>query len=61
MDMPTFPSDDTVNSVVLGATLYDAQDKIVMKQDDVNVMLTFAYEYNGRDYDLSGWFHSNRS
>ena len=55
MDMPTFPSDDTVNSVVLGATLYDAQDKIVMKQDDVNVMLTFAYEYNGRDYDLSGW------
>ena len=54
--MPTLPAVDAVNSVVLGATLYDADNKMVDAADadgDIEVRLTFAYQYTGREYDLS--------
>ena len=45
---------DVVNSVVLGATLFDSNRNVIMARNNVKVSLTFQYNYDGYSYLLSG-------
>ena len=44
---------DLVNSVVLGATLFDANRNVIRATDSVTVTLNFKYNCDGDTYNIT--------
>ena len=46
-------AENVVNSVVLGATLFQGSQRVDTSSEKLSVMLEFSYDYIGTEYNLS--------
>ena len=46
-------AENVVNSVVLGATLFQGSRRVDTSLEKLSVMLEFSYDYIGTEYNLS--------